>query len=546
MKLNYKRTIFVGFAFFLICAFWQAYDNTIPLILTNKFGLSQTASGAIMALDNVLALFMLPLFGAISDRHNSKLGKRTPFILIGTLVAAVAFVGLSFVDNVQMRNIASVTDIDSPAALEIIYDSEADTTLQTPEGEEFVLSDVFTREEFVQITSQLTYEGGSGGEEKQLSYPLEDKFTAGERTDAEKHEIGKPFTNPHYSDYVVPARQAYAWQQTAENPMTLVFFIALLLLVLVSMAIFRSPAVALMPDVTIKPLRSKANAVINLMGSAGGILILILGMAFSTSAVKNSMMSYTVYFSVIAGIMVLALALFLWQVREPQFVREMREESRRYGIEEDNEDQSGSRKLNGAERRSLCLLLASIVLWYMGYNAVTSKYSVYASNILNKDYNLTLIIAQAAAILSYLPVGMISSKLGRKKTILGGIVMLTTAFFVACFLRESSPNLLMNSMFALAGIGWATINVNSFPMVVEMCRGGNVGKYTGIYYTASMAAQTVTPLLSGYLMDKMGMTALFPYASVFVALAFGTMLFVMHGDNKPTAKRGLEALNVED
>ena len=546
MKLNYKRTIFVGFAFFLICAFWQAYDNTIPLILTNKFGLSQTASGAIMALDNVLALFMLPLFGAISDRHNSKLGRRTPFILIGTLVAAVAFVGLSFVDNVQMRNIASVTDIDSPAALEIIYDSEADTTLQTPEGEEFVLSDVFTREEFVQISSQLTYEGDSGGEGKQLSYPLEDKFTAGERTDAEKHEIGKPFTNPHYSDYVVPARQAYAWQQTAENPMTLVFFIALLLLVLVSMAIFRSPAVALMPDVTIKPLRSKANAVINLMGSAGGILILILGMAFSTSAVKDSMMSYTVYFSVIAGIMVLALALFLWQVREPQFVREMREESRRYGIEEDNEDQSGSRKLNGAERRSLCLLLASIVLWYMGYNAVTSKYSVYASNILNKDYNLTLIIAQAAAILSYLPVGMISSKLGRKKTILGGIVMLTTAFFVACFLRESSPNLLMNSMFALAGIGWATINVNSFPMVVEMCRGGNVGKYTGIYYTASMAAQTVTPLLSGYLMDKMGMTALFPYASVFVALAFGTMLFVMHGDNKPTAKRGLEALDVED
>ena len=546
MKLNYKRTVFVGFAFFLICAFWQAYDNTIPLILTNKFGLSQTASGAIMALDNVLALFMLPLFGAISDRHNSKLGRRTPFILIGTLVAAIAFVGLSFVDNAQMRNITSVTDIDSPAALEIIYDSEADATLQTPEGEKFVLSDVFTREEFVQITSQLTYEGNSGGEAKQLSYPLEDKFTAEERADAEKHAIGETFTNPHYTDYVVPARQAYAWQQTAENPMTRVFFIALLLLVLVSMAIFRSPAVALMPDVTIKPLRSKANAVINLMGSAGGILVLILGMVFSTSAVKNSMMSYTVYFSVIAGIMVLALALFLWQVREPQFVREMREESRRYGIEEDNEDQSGSRKLNGAERRSLCLLLASIVLWYMGYNAVTSKYSVYASNILNKDYNLTLIIAQAAAILSYLPVGMISSKLGRKKTILGGIVMLTTAFFVACFLRESSPNLLMNSMFALAGIGWATINVNSFPMVVEMCRGGNVGKYTGIYYTASMAAQTVTPLLSGYLMDKMGMTALFPYASVFVALAFGTMLFVMHGDNKPTAKRGLEALDVED
>ena len=223
----------------------------------------------------------------------------------------------------------------------------------------------------------------------------------------------------------------------------------------------------------------------------------------------------------------------------------MQEESRRYGIAEEDQEENGG-KLGKGERRSMCFLLASIVLWFMGYNAVTSKYSVYASSVLNKDYNLTLIIAQAAAIISYLPIGMVSSKLGRKKTILAGIVMLTTSFTVACFLRESSPTILMNAMFALAGIGWATINVNSFPMIVEMCQGGSVGKYTGIYYTASMAAQTVTPLLSGFLMDKLGLTALFPYAAVFVALAFVTMLFVMHGDNKPTANRGLEALNVED
>ncbi|MBO2527086.1 MAG: MFS transporter, partial [Clostridiales bacterium] len=361
-----------------------------------------------------------------------------------------------------------------------------------------------------------------------------------------KHTDGKAFTNPHYTDYVVPARQAYAWQQTAENPMTLVFFILLLLVVLVSMATFRSPAVALMPDVTIKPLRSKANAIINLMGSAGGIVVLGLGMVFATSAVKNSMMSYTLYFAVIAGIMLLALGIFMWQVREPRFAKEMQEESKHFGIDEEEESQTSKKKLGKGEKRSLIFLLASIVLWFMGYNAVTSKYSVYATNILNKDYNFTLIVAQAAAIISYLPVGIVSSKVGRKKTILAGIVMLTTAFLVACFLRESSPTLLMNCMFALAGIGWATINVNSFPMVVEMCRGGDVGKYTGIYYTASMAAQTVTPLLSGLLMDKMGMTTLFPYATVFAGLAFGTMLFVMHGDNKPVAKRGLEALDVED
>ena len=547
MKLNYKRTIFVGFAFFLICAFWQAYDNTIPLILTNKFGLSQTASGAIMALDNVLALFMLPLFGAISDRRNSKMGKRTPFILIGTLVAVVAFVGLSFADNLQMRNIAQVKDIDSPAALQIIYENEADAALQTPDGEEFVLSEMFSQNEFSMITSQIVFENGEAKSVTGESYLLADRFSSTEQKDLEKHDNGAAFTNPHYTDYVVPARQAYAWQQTAENPMTLVFFIGLLLIALIAMSTFRSPAVALMPDVTIKPLRSKANAVINLMGSAGGIIVLALGMVFATSAVKNSLMSYTVYFSVIAGIMLLALALFLWQVREPRFVREMQEESKRFGISEEDEPADGEkRKLGKGERRSLIFLLASIVLWYMGYNAVTSKYSVYASSILNKDYNLTLIIAQAAAIISYLPVGIISSRLGRKKTILAGVGMLSTSFLIACFLRESSPTLLMNAMFALAGIGWATINVNSFPMVVEMCRGGDVGKYTGIYYTASMAAQTLTPMFSGYLMDQFGMTALFPYAAVFAGASFVTMLFVMHGDNKPFAKRGLEALDVED
>ena len=195
------------------------------------------------------------------------------------------------------------------------------------------------------------------------------------------------------------------------------------------------------------------------------------------------------------------------------------------------------------EVKSLIFLLLSIVLWFFGYNAVTSKYSVYASNILHKDYNLTLIIAQAAAIISYLPVGFIASRVGRKKTILAGVVMLTAAFTTAAFMSAESPTMLMNAMFALAGVAWATINVNSFPMVVEMCSGGNVGKYTGFYYTASMAAQVATPMLSGLLMDRMGMHVLFPYAAVFTALAFVTMLFVRHGDSKPEAKLGLEALD---
>jgi len=512
MKLNYKRIILVGFAFFLIQAFWQAYDNTIPMILTNKFGMSQAWSGAIMALDNVLALFMLPLFGAISDKHHSKWGRRTPFIVVGTLIAAVMLIALSFVDNAQLHHISDVAAIDDPAALETIYDREADETLLTPGGQKFVLSRQFTKEEFTQIRSQITVDGAA-------------------------------VTNPDYTNYVMPARQACAWDATAKSPVTLVFFIALLLVILVSMAVFRSPAVALMPDVTLKPLRSKANAVINLMGSAGGILVLVLGMVFATSAVRNSLMNYIGYFAVIAAIMLAALVVFMLTVRENEWAAEMQQQSVELGLEDKEEAATGERKLSVDEVRSLIFLLLSIVLWFFGYNAVTSKYSVYASNILHKDYNLTLIIAQAAAIISYLPVGFIASRVGRKKTILAGVIMLTAAFTTASFMSAESPTMLMNAMFALAGIAWATINVNSFPMVVEMCSGGNVGKYTGFYYTASMAAQVATPMLSGLLMDRMGMHVLFPYAAVFTALAFVTMLFVRHGDSRPEAKLGLEALD---
>ena len=517
MKLNYKRTVLVGLAFFLICAFWQAYDNTIPLILTNKFGMSQFWSGIIMALDNVLALFMLPLFGAISDRTKSKRGRRTPFILWGTIVAVAAFVSLSLVDSAQLKNLGDVAKIDDPAALTEIYQIERDQTLQTPDGDAFVLQDLFTEEEFSQIQSQIQ---------------------SGEKT----------VTNPDYTNYVTPARQAVAHQIARNNPSTLILFIALLLITLIAMATFRSPAVALMPDVTMKPLRSKANAVINLMGSAGGILVLVLGMVFATSSVKNSLMSYTVYFGVIAAVMLLALVIFMLTVKEPKLVKQMHEDSRKFGIDEDEPDEETGEKrgLSAGEKRSLLFILASIVLWFMGYDAVTSKYSVYASNILHKDYNFTLIIAQAAAIISYLPVGIIASKVGRKKTILAGVVMLGVAFGVAAFLRSESPTMVMNAMFALAGIGWATINVNSFPMVVELCSGGDVGKYTGFYYTASMAAQVITPMFSGFLMDRMGMTVLFPYATIFVALAFVTMLFVNHGDSKPIAAKGLEALDVDD
>ena len=523
MKLNYKRTIYVGFAFFLILAFWQAYDSIIPLILTNKFGMSQFWSGAIMALDNILALFLLPLFGTLSDKFKGKSGRRTPFIRTGTIAAMILLVALSFADMAQLKNIDKVSVVDDPTALGIIYDSQADQKIVKPNKESatlteehFILSEEISREDFVAIKSTIV------------------------------NEDGKSVTNLDYVDYVVPARQAYIWQVTTSNPQALVLFVGILLLLLIAMAIFRSPAVALMPDVTVKPLRSKANAIINLMGYVGGIVVLVLGMVFATDAPKNAMMSYIGYFGAVAALMLVALIVFLVKVKEPAWCKDMQVESAQLAESEPAEDRSEKRKLTKGEKVSLFLLLASVILWYFGYNAVSSKYSVYASNVLGADFNITLMIGTGAAIVSFVPVGILSSKIGRKKAILIGVALLAVAFGLAQFVTAQTPIFLMIGIFVLAGFAWATINVNSFPMVVELCSDGDVGKYTGYYYTASMAAQTLTPMVSGFLMDKLGLGVLFPYAALFVAGSFVTMLFVKHGDVKVEQKRGLEAFNVED
>ena len=469
MKLNYKRTILVGFAFFLISAFWQAYDAIVPLILTNHFGLPQTASGAVMSIDNVLAVFMLPIFGAISDKVNTKYGKRTPFIFFGTIVAVIAFVALTLIDNYQLSKViaAGIPELQQGALSEEAFDA-------------------LVRETTVKLT--------------------------------------------------------------IENPLPLIGFIGTLLVVLIAMATFRSPAVALMPDVTVKPLRSKGNAIINLTGTAGGILVLVLGMVFATS--KNLYMQYTPYVIAVVAIMLTGLIIFILTVKEKKWAAEMEEESVRLGLEEVQEDDTSGdkRKLSKPELKSLLLILASVALWYIGYNSITSKYSVYATNILRFDYNFTLIIAQAAAIVSYIPVGIIASKVGRRKTILAGIIMLASAFFVGNFITSSSPEIIMYPVFILAGMGWATINVNSFPMVVELAKGGDVGKYTGYYYTASMAAQIVAPILSGILYDAFDMRIMFfAFGTAFVAFSFATMFFVKHGDAKPIrSKSALESLDVDD
>ena len=198
-------------------------------------------------------------------------------------------------------------------------------------------------------------------------------------------------------------------------------------------------------------------------------------------------------------------------------------------------------------RTSLILILCSVALWYMGYNAVTTAYSKYFTR---KWGDLSgaascLMIATAGAVVSYIPVGMLSSKVGRKKMILLGVCVLTACFALAGTVQTFSP--LVYALFVLIGFAWAAINVNSYPMAVEISQSGDVGKYTGYYYTFSMAAQIVTPIVSGWLLEHVGYHTLFPYAAAMTGAAFFTMLFVRHGDSRPeAAKSVLEHFDAAD
>ncbi len=598
MKLDYKKTIYVGLAFFLISLFWQTYDSIITKILIDKFGLNQTWSGVVMAFDNVLALFLLPLFGSLSDKTHSKRGRRTPYIIIGTIVAAFAFVGLSFADNYQTNVIKTETGIvesynqfleersvmlggivnkddltahyveykKNEASIQASYDSgditldEYNTQIAENLAEHRQWESDFQTYilKWRQITDNvLLVEKNNELSSGYLSQSQYDRWYKNVYVNMDKaiqyateHQRLTQAQYSYWADeiydnvYDASLSQA-AWEKTMSQPAVFIIFVVTLFIALVSMATFRSPAVALMPDVTIKPLRSKANAIINLMGTFGGILSILLLTVFALD--KVSYVNYMPAFVSVSAFMLILLAIFLWKVKEPKLVEEKLAEDIKYDLVEVEEDKTHEsyEALSKEKRISLYLILISVFLWFIGYNAVTTKLSDYAPKVLGMGFSLPLLIAQGAALIAFLPIGIIATKIGRRKTILIGITILTACFGSVYFITEST-SFLMYFIFAMTGVGWATINVNSYPMVVELAKGSNVGQYTGYYYTFSMAAQILTPILSGILMDALGRKVLFPYAALFVGLAFVTMFFVKHGDAKIIKKESaLENFDVD-
>ena len=452
-KLNYKRTFFIGLAFLSICSLWQMYDNIIPLMLQNTFGLGETVTGVLMAMDNVLALVLLPVFGSLSDKVDTPLGKRTPFILGGTVLAVIFMMLL----------------------------------------------------------------------------PIADK----------RQSLG--------------------------------LFVVALFATLLSMGLYRSPAVALMPDLTPNHLRSRANAVINLMGAVGGVYALIM---IKLLVGMGDRPDYAPLFASIAALMAVAVGVLLITVRENKLRKEIEamesvgdgtiaetpgENSAQAEVGEDtgkirtvqtqNGDNSGQKTVLPREvKRSMMFLLVSIFFWFTAYNAVTTAFSRYTRVVWKMEggsFANCLMVATVAAILSYIPIGSISAKFGRKKTIMGGVVLMAACYLAAVFVGAYHP--LVNIAFALIGVGWAAINVNSYPMIVAMSQGSDIGKFTGTYYTFSMAAQIFTPIFSGFLLENVSYRTLFPYAFLFAMAALLTMTQVCHGDVKPVKKESiLENFDVDD
>ncbi len=436
MKLNYRRTFLIGLAFLSISAFWQMYDNIIPLILQGTFGLGETITGVIMAADNVLALFLLPLFGSLSDKVDTKMGKRMPFITTGTILAVIFLMLLS----------------------------------------------------------------------------------------------------------------------VADRTINLSLFVGALFILLISMGLYRSPAVALMPDLTPNKLRSKGNAIINLMGAVGGVYTLIM---IKLLVGKGDHPDYMPLFISVAALMVIAVGVLVITVNEKKVKQKVEAEIRAYeekaGVIVETEDIAEEEMQEKAVmpkevKRSMIFLLVSIFLWFTAYNAVTTAFSRYTKVVWHLEgggFADCLMVATVAAIISYIPIGNISSRIGRKKTILGGIILMSLCYAAAIFAIAYHP--VINIAFAIIGIGWAAINVNSYPMIVEMSKGCDIGKFTGTYYTFSMTAQIFTPILSGFLLENVSYKTLFPYALVFSVLAFITMLQVHHGDARPDKKKSvLENFDVDD
>ena len=413
-SLDWRRTLLVTLPFAGALAFWQSYDGIIPLILRDTFHVGDTLAGAIMALDNVCALFLLPLFGSISDRCHSRLGRRTPFIIIGSLLAALLIPLLAVADRL-------------------------------------------------------------------VNLPM---------------------------------------------------FFCVLCLLLIVLSSYRSPCVALMPDVTPRPIRAKADAFNSLMAAAAGIVVLV-SISLTVPDVEHP--SYLPVFLIVSGLIVLCTAVFALFFREKKAVDEMHRESiaMRIPVEEIDASEEGGKEKESDPivRKSLVAILLCVFFYFMASNAVTSAFSKYASQVWGAgggSFANFQLVATLVTLISYMPMAALSCRIGRKITTYIGIGLMCLGGLCIFLTQGYSP--MVYVWVSISGIGMGTVATTIYPMIMEVASERTTGRYTGYYYTASMSAQIITPILSGAVMEFIGYRYLYLYAIACAILAALPLFFVQKGN----------------
>ena len=469
LKLNVKRTMIIGFAFFGILLLWQVYDSWCPKFLEQLFMEAlhkenneevQYLVGIMMALDNLAALILMPIFGRLSDKTRTKLGKRMPYILIGTFVCAVSF-------------------------------------------------------PFIPVFFHY-------------------------------HQIGGVITM-----------------------MAIVVCFAMM---------YRNPAVALMPDLTPKPLRSKANGIINIMGYLGGAFASIAGVVFvlsdylgsTNNGWKNGTSNIWMIeapFLIASVLMVISAVVLAFTVRENELEAKLAEEiaeGERQAAVVDSVEHDDEKPMSKANLVMLLLILAAEFFWFMSDNGIGTFMLNYSTNFLGAKTSSNLImviIGGVGSVVGFSIGGFIAQKIGRKWTVVSGLLVTVISLIAWAIFQNTMPLGAMDAegfrafpwylylVWGLKGFGMSLVHLNSFPMVVELCSKKKVGQFTGYYYASSMAAQTVTPTLLGLLLlsENINWSFLPIYAIIATSISLVIFFFVKNVKTKKTEiKTGLEALGDED
>ena len=464
-KLNYKRTMIIGFAFFGILLLWQVYDTWCPPFLTELFKSALHAEksedvqyivGVVMAMDNLAALLIMPLFGRLSDKTHTKIGKRMPYILIGTMVCAIAF-------------------------------------------------------------------------------PFIPVFF-------------------HFNNIVGT--------------------IIMMGIVLIFAMMYRNPAVSLMPDMTPKPLRSRANGIINIMGYLGGAFATVVGIVFVLShylGVKydgpqvGQLWVIEMPFVIASLLMVISAAVLFFLVKENKIAEEVKDEMARgelVAASAEKLSNDDNAPLSRANKIMLFLILGAEFFWFMADNGVAtflSNYIIYNVGASTVSTAILTIVGGVGSVVGFIFGGIIASKIGRKWTLLSGLfltilayalwIVFTYALGLDGGFAISGLPIWLYILWLFKGFGMSLVHVNSYPMVVELCTGKKIGQFTGYYYAASMSAQTVTPMAFGALLlaPAFDWNLLPIYAGICIAVSIVVFLFVKNVKTKKTdLKFGIEALDVDD